>query len=284
MADTKIKDAPNITPKSTYKIPVGNTEFDDARAITLAELKAWLADLNGGGGWSWLVITDKPNLVEVGNVATINGQSILGGGNIQVFATTIDWANVVGKPTIPENTSDLNNDSQFITLLFAQTNFQEKLVSGVNLATINGYNLLTGGNIVIQGGGGSVTWDDVTGKPNFADVAFTGDYDDLTNKPDKREKRVEENQSGSVTISFNPNTLYVFNGGAIDELTFSLVPPDDSFNFVNTYHFIFQTGTNAVINWDASVIGFVGGNPPTLEDNTVYEVSILEGYATIIHF
>lgn len=33
------------------------------------------------------------------------------------------------------------------------------------------------------GGGGSVTWNDITGKPSFAAVATSGDYDDLTDKP-----------------------------------------------------------------------------------------------------
>lgn len=287
MSSVKIKDAAAITPKNNYKIPVGNTEYNDARTITIQDLKQWMGNAGngGGGGWSFRDLTNVPAFVEVSDVKTINGESILGVGNLNVSANTIQWENVVGKPTIPTKTSDLQNDLNFTPYETIAADFQEKLISGTNIATVNGYNLLSGGNIVISGGGGgSVTWDDVTGKPDFADVAFTGNYDDLTNKPDKREKRVEETQSGSVTISFNPNTLYVFNGGAIDEFTFSLVPPDDSFNYVNTYHFIFQTGTNAVINWDASVIGFVGGNPPTLEDNTVYEVSILEGYATIIHF
>lgn len=36
---------------------------------------------------------------------------------------------------------------------------------------------------VVVGGGGSVAWDDITDKPNFATVATTGAYDDLTGKP-----------------------------------------------------------------------------------------------------
>lgn len=37
--------------------------------------------------------------------------------------------------------------------------------------------------IDLGGGGGSVEWDDVAGKPSFATVATSGDYDDLTDKP-----------------------------------------------------------------------------------------------------
>lgn len=33
------------------------------------------------------------------------------------------------------------------------------------------------------GGGGTSNWDDITGKPKFAEVATSGDYNDLTNKP-----------------------------------------------------------------------------------------------------
>lgn len=253
MPSTKIKDAVVITPKGTYRIPVGNTEFNDARTITLQELKQWMSDTGtgGGGGWSFTELTNVPAIVIATNLKTVNGESLLGGGNLDVEANTIQWENVVNKPTIPTKTSELENDAEFVPLETLIAEFQKKLVSGVNLATVNGYDLLSGGNIVIP----------------------------------SRERRVEVTpQSGSVTISFEPNTLYVFNGEEIVEFTFTLVPPDNSFNYVNTYHFIFRTGTNAVINWDASVIAFTGGTAPTLSDNTWYEVKIKEGLAEIIKY
>lgn len=33
------------------------------------------------------------------------------------------------------------------------------------------------------GGGGACNWEDISGKPTFADVATTGNYKDLSNKP-----------------------------------------------------------------------------------------------------
>lgn len=51
----------------------------------------------------------------------------------------------------------------------ALTGYQEKLISGSNIKTINGYSLLGSGNIVIQGGGGgggSVEWGDIQGNIN----------------------------------------------------------------------------------------------------------------------
>lgn len=55
---------------------------------------------------------------------------------------------------------------------------QDTLVSGTNIKTINGETILGSGNLVIQSG-----WDDIQGKPQFAEVATSGDYNDLINKP-----------------------------------------------------------------------------------------------------
>ena len=55
---------------------------------------------------------------------------------------------------------------------------QDTLVSGTNIKTINGDSILGSGNLVIQSG-----WDDIQGKPQFAEVATSGDYNDLINKP-----------------------------------------------------------------------------------------------------
>lgn len=60
----------------------------------------------------------------------------------------------------------------------ALANKQVTLVSGTNIKTINGESILGNGNLVIQSG-----WDDIQGKPQFARVATSGDYNDLINKP-----------------------------------------------------------------------------------------------------
>lgn len=61
------------------------------------------------------------------------------------------------------------------------TTKQDKLVSGTNIKTINGESILGSGNLVIQSGASN--WDDIQGKPQFARVATSGDYNDLINKP-----------------------------------------------------------------------------------------------------
>lgn len=61
------------------------------------------------------------------------------------------------------------------------TTKQDKLTSGENIKTINGESVLGSGNLVIQSGASN--WDDIQGKPQFAGVATSGDYNDLINKP-----------------------------------------------------------------------------------------------------
>ena len=61
------------------------------------------------------------------------------------------------------------------------TTKQDKLTSGENIKTINGESILGSGNLVIQSGASN--WDDIQGKPQFARVATSGDYNDLINKP-----------------------------------------------------------------------------------------------------
>lgn len=125
----------------------------------------------------------------------------------------------------------------------------------------------------------------------LATVAFSGDYDDLTNCPigvsyfnndagyltahqdisGKADKTARIAKTASdTTASIDPNKLYVFP--TMTALTISLNAGDSS--VVNEYHFIFTSGTTATnLTLPATVkqpYGF------TVEANTTYEVSIME--------
>ena len=60
--------------------------------------------------------------------------------------------------------------------------------------------------VPVSGSGGSVDWDDIENKPNFATVATTGDYDDLTDKLEAG-KDVEINSSNVIKT--------VYGGGEV---------------------------------------------------------------------
>lgn len=86
---------------------------------------------------------------------------------------------------IPTKTSELTNDSGFITEA-ALTTKQDTLVSGTNIKTINNQSLLGSGNINISGGGGTATDVQINGTSitsnNVANIITETAYDASTNK------------------------------------------------------------------------------------------------------
>lgn len=84
-------------------------------------------------------------------------------------------------PTVPTKTSDLTNDSGFLT---------------------------------------SVAWGDVTGKPTFATVAISGDYDDLTDKPTIGD--------ATLTIQKNGTSAGTFTANATSNKTINITVPTDA--------------------------------------------------------
>ena len=131
-------------------------------------------------------LTNDSGFITEQTLKTINGESIVGTGNIEIsgfsgsyndltdkpnfstVATTGSYNDLTDKPTIPTKTSELTNDSGFLT-------------EHQPLKTVNGESLVGTGNIEISGFSGS--YNDLTDKPNFSTVATTGSYNDLTDKP-----------------------------------------------------------------------------------------------------
>ena len=121
--------------------------------------------------------TKQDKLTSGENIKTINGESVLGSGNI-VIGSVDAYTKTEADEKFATNTqvTGLTSDVRAV-----QTDKQDKLVSGTNIKTINGDSILGNGNLVIQSGASN--WDDIQGKPQFARVATSGDYNDLTNKP-----------------------------------------------------------------------------------------------------
>ena len=85
---------------------------------------------------------------------TVNDKlPIIAGDNVNIAANTSNNAIKVSA-TVPTKTSQLTNDSGFITNSYHDSSKQDTLVSGSNIKTINGNSLLGSGNITISGGGG----------------------------------------------------------------------------------------------------------------------------------
>ena len=64
-----------------------------------------------------------------------------------ILATSGSYNDLTNKPTIPSKTSDLTNDSGFVTSNYHDSTKQDTLVSGQNIKTINNQSILGEGNI-----------------------------------------------------------------------------------------------------------------------------------------
>lgn len=119
-------------------------------------------------------------------VSSVNGQTgdvVLTASSLNAYTKTQTDDLVNGVRTIA---NDANNKADEVTSRVQNVetslgNKQDTLVSGTNIKTINGDSILGSGNLVIQSG--TSNWDDIQGKPQFARVATSGDYNDLINKP-----------------------------------------------------------------------------------------------------
>ena len=97
---------------------------------------------------------------------------------------------IEGEYVIPTKTSELINDSGFLT-------------EHQPLKTINGESLVGTGNIEISGFSGS--YNDLTDKPNLSTVATTGSFNDLLDKPTIPSNTVE------MVVEFADGTSTTYN-------------------------------------------------------------------------
>lgn len=161
--------------------------------VTTEELENILAEKNYATNTdiSELLDTKQDTLVSGVNLKTINGNSLLGNGNLIISGGTggdANWGNIGG------NISDQTDLQELIDTK------QAKLVSGQNIKTINGNNIMGEGDLIISGSGGA-DWGNIGGtlsnqtdlvnileqkvnSTQLATVATTGDYNDLINTPD----------------------------------------------------------------------------------------------------
>lgn len=121
---------------------------------------------------------EKQNaLVSGTNIKTINNQSVLGEGNLDIDVS-VEETDPIFTQSVAATIDDEN--------IGYWNNKQEKLVSGTNIKTINGYSVLGGGNIIIGEGGVVATDVEINGATitsnGSANIIADGVYDPETNK------------------------------------------------------------------------------------------------------
>lgn len=178
---------------------------------TIIDQFAAIGFISGGGGSG------------EGAVSSVNGQTgdvIITPASLNVY-TRVEVDDAINA----ETTERQKQDSALGGMIAAETAAREQavaskqdiLVSGQNIKTINGESVLGSGNIAIQGGASN--WDDIQGKPEFAEVATSGSYNDLTDKPEIPSDYIE-NITDSDT-EFSIDTAFNYKSGKKYSLSFS---------------------------------------------------------------
>ncbi len=140
----------------------------------------------------WSTFNAKQDaLVSGTNIKTLEGQSLLGSGNIDLSKSDVGLSNV-------DNTSDANKPISTATQTALNAK-QDTLVSGTNIKTVNGNSLLGSGDLTI---GGAIT-------TNLVYVSTTGnDSTGARNDLSKPFLTLE----AALSASLSGDTIIVFSG------------------------------------------------------------------------
>ena len=245
----------------------------------------------------------QDTLVSGTNIKTINNQSLLGSGNITIGGGgTSDYDQLSNRPQINGHTLSGNMSTSDLGIVIPDVSTkQDTLVSGTNIKTINGQNILGSGNLsitqvqadwnqdntiaadyiknkpTIPAAQVQSDWNASTGmgqilnKPNLATVATSGSYNDLTDKPSipgqVQSDWTESDTSSSAYIKHKPSLATVATSGSYNDLSNTPTIPAAQI----------QSDWNQS---DSTAKDYIK-NKPTVPTNTDTLVFTLEGGTTI---
>ena len=197
----------------------------------------------------------KQNKLTAGSNITINGDTISAsqpavnngkltiqknGSSIGTF-TANQSSNTTANIIVPTKTSDLTNDSNFVSNTDYATSSTGGVVKvGNGLSIANGVLSTTGGGVA-----DAVEWTNVLNKPNFSTVATSGSYNDLSNKP-----TIPTVNNGTLTIKKNGTNVATFTANQSSNATANITVPTKTSDLTNDSGFIdeISTITNARID------------------------------------
>ena len=103
-------------------------------------------------------LNNKTNVLEA-DVNNLNNKTNVLEADVNNLKSEINLK--ADKTEIPTKTSDLTNDSNYITASYHDASKQDVLVSGTNIKTINNQDILGSGNIEVES---SAVWGSITGE------------------------------------------------------------------------------------------------------------------------
>lgn len=207
-------------------------------------------------------------IVRKNDIKTINGESIVGSGDIVIEGETLTESDITAmgftkntgtysKPSGGIPKTDLASDIQ-TSLGKADTALQshqdisgkqDTLISGMNIKTVNGESILGSGDITISGGSSS---------------GGSGAYSEVNHG------------TSDTTFTLTPNTFHVWDEVASLTLDFG----SETNGVANEYLFQFTSGATATsltlpddIKWAEELV---------IDANRIYQISILKGLANVL--
>lgn len=197
----------------------------------------------------------KQNKLIAGSNITINGdtisasQPIVNNGQLTIEKnsssigtfTANQSSNATVNIIVPTKTSDLTNDSNFVSKTDYATSSTGGVVKvGSGLSITNGVLSTTGGGVA-----DAVEWDNVINKPTFSTVATSGSYNDLSNKP-----TIPTVNDGALIIKKNGTNVATFTANQSSKTTADITVPTKTSDLTNDSGFIdgISTITNARID------------------------------------
>lgn len=171
------------------RLPTEGTQVDIEKAIRMVAAAVGggtASDVTYDGTSSGLSATNVQDAIDevVGDIPTVNDGTL----TIQKNGTTIDTfsanssSNKTVNVTVPTATSDLNNDSNYVSdasYVHTDNNF-----TSASLTKLNGIESGAEVNVQSDWSQANNTADDyIKNKPNLATVATSGSYTDLSNTP-----------------------------------------------------------------------------------------------------
>lgn len=219
-------------------------------------------------------------LVSGENIKTINGESIVGEGDITIpggsgtiteikangtSVATSGVADIPAATTSVYGVTKLTSSTSSTSTSLAATasavksaydlanGRQEKLISGTNIKTINGTSILGSGNITIEGGGSG---------------GVSGAYAEVNHG------------TSDTTFALTPNTFHVWDEVSSLTLTFG----SEQSGVANEYLFQFTSGATATTLSLPDDIKWANDTAPTIAESKIYQISVLRGLATVLEF
>ena len=201
--------------------------------------------------------------------------------DLATVATSGSYSDLLNKPTIPaaQVNSDWNANSGVAQILNKPTIPAEQVQSDWNEAD----------NTKVDYIKNKPTIPDVSGKADKVVGAVSGDVATLDGNGNLTDSGlsvfdffVMVEDASTPPASMAPNTVYQY-GTLSGNTTFPPLAIPTEPDIANVYCWTFTTPATApTITWPVAITSWAGGSAPTINASKSYEVSVMDGFATII--